>query len=244
MTTWLVVGSLVLGAGALWLLLPRGRRAGRSLGTLLGTIALGLLLAALEPLGPGWATALFYLLAAMTLVSAVCTISFRNPVYCAVWFGLTLLGTAGLLFFQGAQFLGTATVIIYAGAILVTLLFVLMLANPRGQASYDRRAWEAPLAATVGAALLGVFLTGIFSAWQVAPQPQSLDEKSYALAPLGAELFSKHLIAVELAGTLLLAALAGAVAVVAQHAPRNAPLASSTQPTHSARSSTPEAQVR
>ena len=35
--------------------------------------------------------------------------------------------------FQGAQFLGVATIVVYAGAILVTFLFVLMLAQPRGQ---------------------------------------------------------------------------------------------------------------
>ncbi len=32
----------------------------------------------------------------------------------------------------GAQFLGVATVVVYAGAILVTFLFVLMLAQPAG----------------------------------------------------------------------------------------------------------------
>ncbi len=226
MTTWLIVGAIVLGAVALWLLLPRGRKAGRRLGAVLGAIALGMLLATVPPLG-GWFTqGLFWLLAGLTIASAACTVSFRNPVYCAVWFGLTLFGTAGLLFFQGAQFLGAATIIIYAGAILVTLLFVLMLANPRGQAAYDRRAWEAPLAATVGVVLLGLFSTGFFSTLKAMPQQtpaQVAAEKrqppgKYAVSALGAELFSRHLVAVEVAGTLLLAALAGAVAVVAQHA--------------------------
>ena len=35
---------------------------------------------------------------------------------------------------QGAQFLAVATIVVYAGAILVTFLFVLMLAQSRGQA--------------------------------------------------------------------------------------------------------------
>ena len=61
------------------------------------------------------------------------TVTFRNPVYCAIWFGLSLLGTAGLFLFHGAQFLAVATVVVYAGAILVTFLFVLMLAQPEGK---------------------------------------------------------------------------------------------------------------
>ena len=62
--------------------------------------------------------------------------------YCAVWFALSLLGTAGLFLFQGAQFLAVATIVVYAGAILVTFLFVLMLAQPNGRAYYDRVSWE------------------------------------------------------------------------------------------------------
>jgi NADH-quinone oxidoreductase subunit J len=58
-----------------------------------------------------------------------------------------LLGTAGLLLLAGAQFLAIATVVVYAGAILVTFLFVLMLAQPEGRAAYDRVSFESLLAA-------------------------------------------------------------------------------------------------
>src|SRR5690606_16847899 len=77
-------------------------------------------------------------------------------VYCAIWFALTLLGTAGLFFFQGAQFLGVATVVVYAGAILVTMLFVLMLCNPEGHSTYDRLSWEAGISALTGALMVGL----------------------------------------------------------------------------------------
>src|SRR5207237_4093976 len=95
-------------------------------------------------------------MAAVTLVSAVGAVTMRSPVYCAIWFAMTLLGTAGLFFFQGAQFLGVATIVVYAGAILVTMLFVLMLANQEGHALYDRISWEAGISATAGALLVGL----------------------------------------------------------------------------------------
>ena len=85
--------------------------------------------------------------------------TFRSPVYCAIWFALSLLGTAALFLFQGAQFLGVATIVVYAGAILVTFLFVLMLAQPEGDAFYDRISWEGLLAASTGALMVGGALT-------------------------------------------------------------------------------------
>ena len=102
----------------------------------------------------------------VTVISAVGAITFRNPVYCAIWFGLSLLGVAGLFFFAGAQFLAVATVVVYAGAILVTFLFVLMLAQPEGKASYDRVSWEASISAVAGMMIVGVLsisIGGVFS---------------------------------------------------------------------------------
>ncbi len=107
----------------------------------MGILGAGLVITGL-PLELHWSEAgLFYVLTVITLVSAVATISMENAVYAAIWFALSLLGTAGLFFFQGAQFVAVATIVVYAGAIVVTLLFVIMLAQPDGQATYDRISW-------------------------------------------------------------------------------------------------------
>ena len=98
----------------------------------------------------------FWLLALITLAGAVATITSQSPVYSAIWFAMSLLGTAGLFFFNGAQFLGVATVVVYAGAIVVTFLFVIMLAQPEGHSAYDRITWGglSKLLAIVTAGLL------------------------------------------------------------------------------------------
>ena len=93
-------------------------------------------------MGDWFTMGMFHAIAAATIVAAVATISFRSPVYCAIWFGMTLTGTAGLFLMAGAEFLAVATLVVYAGAILVTFLFVLMLSQPEGHTSYDRRSWE------------------------------------------------------------------------------------------------------
>jgi NADH-quinone oxidoreductase subunit J len=219
------LASVLLALG-IWLLLPRVA-TDRALGAVLVVVALGLFASRIPPLG-GWGDAtVFYALAGVTVVSALATISFRKPVYSAIWFGLTLLGTAGLLLFQGAQFLGVATIVVYAGAILVTFLFVLMLAQPEGQALYDQLSWQAFLSAVTGALVVGVLTLAVSSVFEnptVADRPlpvpaADLQDEILAhqhVAHLGAQLFSKNLLAVEVAGTLLLVALVGAVAIVAQ----------------------------
>lgn len=217
-------------ATGMWLMLPRGVSRGRWFGTLLVAVSLGLFASQVPHLGAkagAWVTdGVFYLLAGVTVMAAAATVTFRNPVYSAIWFGLSLLGTAGLFLFQGAQFLGVATIVVYAGAILVTFLFVLMLAQPKGQAFYDRVSWGGFLAAVTGALVVGIFTLSVVSVFQnpvIENRPHAslplpiLENEILAdqhVAHLGAQLFSKYLVAVEVAGTLLLVALVGAVALV------------------------------
>jgi NADH-quinone oxidoreductase subunit J len=224
-----IVSAALLLAVGLWLSLPRGPAAtGRAIGAVLVAIGLGLLASQTLSLDRGLADALYYILAGITVFSAAATISFRNPVYSAIWFALALLGTASLFLFNGAQFLGVATIVVYAGAILVTFLFVLMLAQPEGHAPYDRVSWGASLSAVSGAVLVGMLTLVLVSVFQnpvveerpiaVADQAQ-LAEGVLAdqhMAGLGGWLFSKNLLSIEVAGTLLLVALVGCVAIVAQ----------------------------
>lgn len=142
--TWRWIAAALLLALALWQTLPNGRTPGvvrRSIIAISGILGLVLLWLFLPPMGHLTVQAAFAGFATLTLFAAVATISSRSPVYSAIWFALTLFGTAGLFLLQGAQFLGVATVAVYAGAIVVTFLFVLMLAQPEGHAFYDRISW-------------------------------------------------------------------------------------------------------
>lgn len=150
-----VAGSLVLALG-LWLVLPRAGARGRGLGMFLAPLGVGLLASQLPPVASLGYTLVFWGLAAVTVISALGAVSMRSPVYCAIWFALALMGTAGLFLVAGAQFLAVATITVYAGAILVTFLFVLMLGSPEGNAYYDQVSWEAPLSALAGSALVGL----------------------------------------------------------------------------------------
>ena len=85
----------------------------------------------------------------------------RNPVYSALWFALVTLSICGLFLLQSAPFLAAATIIVYAGAIVVTFVFVIMLAQQSGATIYDQRSRQ-PLLATIAAfVLLGALLATI-----------------------------------------------------------------------------------
>jgi len=223
---WITALGVLLFALGMWRLLPRGTADGRLSGAVLALAGLGFWASQLPGLGGLVSSAAFYILAGVTVLAAVFAVSFRDAVYCALWFGLAVMGTAGLMLWIGAQFLAAATVVVYAGAILVMFLFLLMLSEPGGRAASDRRSWEALLAAATGAVIVGVMSMTVGSvctadppAWPHAP-PSSEQLAAGVLHPqhvacFGGELFGRELLAVEVAGVLLLAALVGAAVIVA-----------------------------
>ena len=80
--------ATLLGALGMWLMLPRGTARGtRRRAIVLAAIALGLGASQLPRLGDWMADGVFLVLAAVTVVSAAAAVTFRNPVYCAIWFG-------------------------------------------------------------------------------------------------------------------------------------------------------------
>lgn len=76
--------------------------------------------------GPGL---FFYLFAAIALGASIRVITHPRPVYSALYFIMTIIASCGMYVLLGAEFVAFALVIIYAGAILITYLFVIMLAT-------------------------------------------------------------------------------------------------------------------
>jgi NADH-quinone oxidoreductase subunit J len=236
---WLLVAGLPLSAIGIWRLMPRAGSRSTISSAVVALVGLMLLVSSLQP--ETWSndsnlteTILFSIFSIVALASGVMMITNRNPVYAALWFALVTLSTCGLFLLQSAPFLAAATIIVYAGAIIVTFLFVIMLAQQSGATLTDQRSRQ-PLAATIVAfILMGALLSTIetWSATKVNAKPQAeavvatanllsqpaADEPLGTLHGLGRSLFGDYLFAVELAGTLLLIAAIGAIAM----APRRA----------------------
>ncbi|MCA9212414.1 MAG: NADH-quinone oxidoreductase subunit J [Planctomycetales bacterium] len=163
-TTRIAIASILLGL-ALYLMLPGGTPSRKKwLGVGSGIIGVCLVWS-LVPMATSLTfQSAFWLMASVAVVASTATVTSRSPVYSAIWFAVSLLGIAGLFLLQGAQFLGIATVAVYAGAIVVTFLFVLMLAQPEGHSFYDRITWgTAPrvLAPFLAAALMAILANAV-----------------------------------------------------------------------------------
>lgn len=239
---WLLSLPMVLGAIAVAWMMPKGASRPSWLAGLLGLAALGILGGTLlKPTDDVLPDVLFFLFAGVAVVAAVLMITNRNPAYSALWFAVVTLAVCGLFLLQSAPFLASATVIVYAGAIIVTFLFVLMLAQQAGATNYDQNSRQPVIAVGTGFVLLGALLfvlspskekvalattqTGFVSLAPEVPQvepptsqkPQSTSATTTAtfgtMRGLGRSLFGDYLFAVELAGTLLLIASIGAIVI-------------------------------
>jgi NADH-quinone oxidoreductase subunit J len=177
----------------------------------------------------------FYLSSFVVLASAVKVITHEKPVYSALYFVLTVIAITPLLLLQEAEFLAIALVIIYAGAILVTYVFVIMLAQQGGQPVYDRRAREPFLAVFGGFLTMAIvagqmanlpdesFVTGPSASLVDAGEPAvNASASTPANAPandpdntfqVGAIMMTDYVVAFEIAGVLLLVAMVGAIAM-------------------------------
>jgi len=160
---WPIALPIALGLVAVYLLLPRPRpypvvwsSAAAGLAILLG----------------GWflirrgiafpENVLFYAFSAIAIVAGGLLITQRNPVRAALSFALVVLSTCGLFLLQAAPFLMAATVIVYAGAIIVTFIFVIMLAQQAGPSDADDRSREPLLSCVAGFVLMASLLFVLF----------------------------------------------------------------------------------
>ncbi len=137
----IVIAALVVGLGAAgtYLMLPHRHGHARPRAVFgAGTVAAGLgllgFMAYWSPPGPLLPSAFLYLFGLVSVVSAVLTITSRDPVHSALWFASVVLASSGLFLLADAPFLAAGTIIVYAGAIVVTFLFVIMLAQMEGKA--------------------------------------------------------------------------------------------------------------
>ncbi len=236
--TPILILLLCLFAGiATVLMLPGHREVTiRKIGGVL-LIAIGLIFAASVPswLGGHGEAVYFWIFSAIALGGAIRVITHARPVYSALYFVLTVFASAGLFVLLQAEFMAAALVLIYAGAILVTYVFVIMLASQatgdgthmQKMADYDSHSREPAAAAAIGFALMAVLLFLIFDrAGELAPAsgPVALIHRvgeplptnvpvTGATQELGMFLFEHQSAQMDVAGIVLLVSMVGAIII-------------------------------
>lgn len=143
MTPYALYAAGLIGATGLYLLMrpsdtPGGKQA-RILGSLVGLAGVAFLL--VEVLSRASAFALpgdsplrtmpvpSVILGLAAIAAATRMVTHQKPVFAALYFILVVVSSAGLFLTLQAEFMAFALIIVYAGAILITYMFVLMLAH-------------------------------------------------------------------------------------------------------------------
>ena len=89
---------------------------------------------------------IFYLLSAVTLISAVCVVFLRRPMHNVLFMIIVMIGLAGLFILLHAEFIGMVQLVVYAGAVMVLFLFVIMLLGADSLEPSKALPWQKPLA--------------------------------------------------------------------------------------------------
>src|SRR3984957_6375284 len=149
---------------------------------------------------------LFYIFAAILLVSAAMVVSARNPVHSVLFLILAFFNAAALFLIAGAEFLAMILVIVYVGAVAVLFLFVVMMLDvdfEEFRTGYQR---YLPVGATVGAVLF-IELAIVLGGGRMAPVPSGVSNTE----ALGRILYTDYFFLFQTAGLILLVAMIGAI---------------------------------
>jgi NADH-quinone oxidoreductase subunit J len=103
-------------------------------------------------------TAIFYILAAICLISGIVVVTVRNIAYAAFALLFTFFGVAGLYVMLGADFVGVSQLLIYVGGILVLFLFGMMLTTNIDQLRESSTPAVKPLLAGIVTIAIGTLL--------------------------------------------------------------------------------------
>lgn len=151
----------------------------------------------------------FWVLAAITVGSAVGTAAVRNLIHAVVFLVISFTGIAGLFITLSADFLAVTQVLIYVGAISILMLFAVML-TPRGERGNREGFLLLPavlLTVLVAATLIFVALD---TDWNISSREGFEDTAT----DIGEALLDRFVLPFEIASVLLLVAMLGAIILV------------------------------
>ena len=155
-------------------------------------------------------TAVFYLVAIITVGSAAMVAFSRNIIYSAFSLLGAFGGVAGIYVFLGADFVAAVQLLIYVGGILVLVLFAVMLTHRITDVQItNRAAGRLPALIVTGVLLYLLVETVRGTSWAKAKE---LVYKA-TTGTIGDLFLESYLLPFELASLVLLAALIGAVVV-------------------------------
>ena len=153
---------------------------------------------------------IFYLFAAVTIVSGLMVVSSGNIVRSAYYLLSTLFGISGLYVLLGADFVAVTQIMVYIGGILILILFGVMLTSDITNIEI-KKGKAAVLPAIIGVGVLLGSMTSILMRTNWKTELSKIP--STTAYDLGKLLITDYVLIFELLGILLLIALIGAASM-------------------------------
>jgi NADH-quinone oxidoreductase subunit J len=158
----------------------------------------------------------FWILAAISVVSAVIVILKRNPLASALALAVNLVALAGLFAGLSAAFLFAIQILVYAGAVVVLIIFVIMLLNLGREELREQSIQKSKFAAS---ALLCLLAAALLMRAVAGPSSEAGGAGSEITSDFGHVeamadvLFTRYLLPFEVVSLILLVGIVGAVVV-------------------------------
>jgi len=150
--------------------------------------------------------------AACIIVGGFLAVEVKNIFHNTLYFGLALVGVAGIYILLGSEFLGLVQILVYIGAILVAIIFAVMITPALFLKKEPRKTVKQIVAAASG---FGVSALLLFLCLQSKPvswnQKISFTEDIFSIKQVGTMLLSKYALPFEIISVVLLIAIMGAL---------------------------------
>ena len=154
---------------------------------------------------------LFWVLAVISLLSAIGVVVAKNPVHSVLLLIVTFFDIAGLYILLNAQFLAVVHIIVYAGAIMVLFLFVIMLMNLNASGEPQKNN-VVKFAGVISGGLLLLVLVAALKRADTGMLAQGATDIGL-VKNLGRALFKDFVLPFEVSSILFLSAMIGAIVI-------------------------------
>ena len=157
--------------------------------------------------------ALFLICAVTTAVGALIATLTTRIIRSVCGLAICCVGLAGLYYYLHSPFLALMEILIYVGAVCVTIIFAVMLAEPEEPASQDKGVskilWGGTAFLVGGLMVVLLGRLGLGNPWSTPAVPAN----DGSVEALGTALLTTYSLAFELISLVLLVAILGALAI-------------------------------
>lgn len=159
-------------------------------------------------------TVLFYVFAAIMVLSALRVITAKNPVHAALFLVLAFFNAAGIWMLLKAEFLAIVLVLVYVGAVMVLFLFVVMMLDINLDRMREGFLGYLPMALIIGAVIVLEMAAVLWNGYSgFAQSPEAAAMNIGGTRELGRLIYTRYIYGFEIAAVILLVAIIAAVAL-------------------------------